>query len=1005
MKNRFLLTAVLMVSSGFAAEDLVLEDGVPRVFTGGTEDVGTIIYPAGVWGTYAEGSLTLDGTVMTASTSSWPGSYYQNGLLDLRNGASLTFSAAVWFATCSSGYVNGLITVDDSTLTFSQNLSIGGGAYHANTGSSEIRGQNNATIAFNGDVTWLGFATLRMTNGVVSSSSAANKNFKFGAVGGTYSYSDAGGITNRVELVDTDFTYGGQFQLGIQLPGTMLLSGGTFTLGNSWLIAGWGTNAETIGIPDLTASVELTDGAVATVNGGQVDIGAQLGTHGSMSLSDGSSLTAATVYVGHYGEGRLTVDATSKVKATGNFKIAVNAESESSVTLNGGTLEVKSVIGGSGASAFVSNGGTVKMLADGKIFDTVGTVTVGVAGLVIDTQNHAVTLNQSLTGGKVLFTGGGSVTFAEGVTVEDFDAAGGTKLLWAGAGETTTISVSEGQVKRTDDVVVKGNDKQVFDIAAGALLTMSGKVGIGAMEKTGGGLLTLDNPADKFFGGMTLTGGTLAFGEHAPATFGVFEIGNQTAQALTVVKADRDVTMAFPSQDFKGAFLKRGAGGLVLERNGSWINYSSPSAPVSSGDNLDHENPISFGDGTVLPTANYLPVNVTEGRLTLRGTNADGSRNNFRFQKEWAVGLPVSEALAVQPELVLENLIVDPQRINVGVHVIEGSPVTTPKLVLTNTSTTAGICVGVKSTSPTLRPSVEIRSSTVTSGQTWFNGGYQNGSEKVVSSWKIVDSQLYCSQYAVVARPAHVEFDGSTFAQDNSFGSVPFMYYSAAATTFVFANGSKFYFTSTFNIDGGAARQTWVFDDSTWHWGTASGDRTYALAHNGSPVKFVWLEMRGKGLVLEPADGETFTMAEVLHGEGGFVNRGAGTTVLRDGVIDYAGVTCAEQGTIDFDGASVTNVTLAGAGTFVNGTLTDAKVLADGTAPQLGGVTLDGKVTVVFGETVPEIGTTVDVARYSGDIANWKAKRSKDYSVALTTDGTTVKATVEEPKGLMLIFR
>ena len=158
MKNRFLLAAVLMVSSGFAAEDLVLEDGVPRVFTGGTEDVGKIIYPAGVWGTYTEGSLTLDGTVMTAETSSWPGSYYQNGLLDLRNGASLTFSAAVWFATCSSGYVNGLITVDDSTLTFSQNLSIGGGAYHANTGSSEIRGQNNATIAFNGDVTWLGFA-------------------------------------------------------------------------------------------------------------------------------------------------------------------------------------------------------------------------------------------------------------------------------------------------------------------------------------------------------------------------------------------------------------------------------------------------------------------------------------------------------------------------------------------------------------------------------------------------------------------------------------------------------------------------------------------------------------------------------------------------------------------------------------------------------------------------------------------------------------------------------
>lgn len=912
------------------------------------------------------GTIIIDGaTVDSAGALSSAENSKKGVRTELKNGARLAIGARTFYGTSQNNPTE-LVVTGGSTFE----MKTGTTNFNMGNNTSGSRGElavTNATFVSPVEMFLYGCCDVSLVNATFTT---GNKT--------TFGNSRLAGTTAKFICVNStvDVAPNSSFLLGIGQDYESTVSGGTFAA-NTLALGGWATK-------DATSSAEsritFDQGAVATIS--KLQIGAELGAYGEVTVDGGAEVTVlADTQVGTYGTGKLV--------------------------LNGGVLKTKTISTSDGSGTVEGNGGTLQLTSACKVFDKVGSVTVGAKGLVIHTGGNAVTLSQSITGaGLVLFTGGGSVTFAEGVTVENFDAAGGTKLLWPGEGTTTTVTKTEPGVEtRKDAVTFAGNDTYVFDVASGAGLVYEGKVGIGAIEKRGGGLLGLDNAADRFFGGITLTGGTLGFGENAPASFGSFEIGNQTAQALTVVKADRDVTMAFPTKDFKGAFLKRGAGNLVLERNVGWLIYSSPSAPVTAVKDLDHENPISFGDGTVLPTANYLPVNVTEGRLTLRGTHADGTRDNFRFQHTVAVGLPVSEALAAQPELSIENLTVDPTQINVGSHVVEGSPVTAPKLIVTNTSLTANISVGEWSTSSTLRPSVEIRDSTVSSGQAWFNGGYQNGNANHTSSWQIVDSKLYCSLYAVVARPAHVEFDGSTFAKSSSLESFTFCYYSAAATTFVFANGSKFYFTSTFNIDGGAARQTWVFDDSTWHWGAASGDRTYALAHNGSPVKFVWLEMRGKGLVLEPADGETFTMAEVLHGEGGFVNRGAGTTVLRDGVIDYAGVTCAEQGTIDFDGASVTNVTLAGSGTFVNGTLTDAKVLADGTAPQLGGVTLDGKVTVVFGETAPEIGTTVDVARYSGDIANWKAKRSKDYSVTLTTDGTTVKATIEPPKGLMLIFR
>lgn len=959
---------VLFAAQVSFAADPIEADGDTVVVTDDRE-ASTVSFTA------SGGTVIIDGATVDSLGALSGGSGTVPIRTELKNEAALKVGARSFYGTDGGRRLTELVVTGGSTFE----MKTGTTNFNMGNNTSGTRGElavTNATFVSPVEVVLYGCCDVSLVNATFTT---GNKT--------TFGNTRLAGATAKFTCVNStvDVAPNSSFLLGQTQDYESTVSGGMFTA-NILALGGWATK-------DATSSAEsritFDQGAVAAIS--TLQIGAELGAYGEVTVDGGAEVTVSgNMYVGYYGTGKLI--------------------------LNGGVLKTKTIACYDGNGTVEGNGGTLQLTSACKVFDKVGSVTVGAKGLVIHTGGNAVTLSQSISGaGLVLFTGGGSVTFAEGVTVENFDAVGGTQLIWPGVGTTTTVTKSEPGVEtKTEDVTFAGNDTYVFDVASSAGLVYEGKVGVGAIEKRGGGLLKFDNAADRFFGGVLFSAGTLAFGANGPRNITGFDLGNATANALSVVANDGDVTMNFPKGTIKGAFLKRGAGELVWERNIPWAEYNDMTAP-DTVDTLDRTAPLDFGDGTTLPNDNYLALNVIEGRLTIRGTG--DSRNSFRSTAnavQWLVGGPVA-ACAAQPELVLDNMSIQISKgIHIGAALDVGSPVVEPKLILLNSSLDATYSVGRQCGEAVLRPLVIASNSTVKTSLMVLNGGYVNstvvGGPNVRASHRYeAGSVLLTGTRLEYQYPATLSFDNSTLAGGASVTPpVPVVLYgqfSCQTNTTAFANRSRFCFANAVSTPSDGIRitspQTFLFDDSTMDPCTTE-DFTYDVDTGHFNMYFV---MRGKGLVLEPTDGQTITMTEVLHGEGGFVNRGAGTTVLRDGVIDYAGVTCAEQGTIDFDGASVTNVTLAGAGTFVNGTLTDAKVLADGTAPQIDGVTLDGKVTVVFGETVPEIGTTVDVARYSGDIANWKAKRSKDYSVALTTDGTTVKATVEEPKGLMLIFR
>jgi len=607
-----------------------------------------------------------------------------------------------------------------------------------------------------------------------------------------------------------------------------------------------------------------------------------------------------------------------------------------------------------------------------------------------------VTLNCGLSGGKVIFAGGGTVTLGSGVTVPDLDVADGTTIVWTDAGTTNVIEQSSGAGTRSVDTLVNGNDTLVFDIASGASLTVDGKVGVGALVKQGGGLLTLDNELDKFLGGITLAAGTLAFGANAPSAFDTLFALRNAASTLAVIKNDADLMMNFPSASFSGAFLKRGVGELVLERGGGWLAYT-PTAPVTANNGFDPAAPLVFGDLTALPTANYACFNVAEGRCVIRGKDPL-ARNSFRLQKSFAVGLPVT-VCAAQPEFVLDNLTADfaGQTFFLGPAAVAGtSAVVSPKLTVTNTAfTCSNLNVANESTNPNLRPKVRADASTVTCGTALFaNGGYNNGSKDVFSTFEFANGSALYPKQLTLTWPSRFEFDNSVLANTATLDATKLYYYSSASSNaFVFANGSKFCFDGVnFDLSNSGnqvtGEQTFLFDDSEWIVSTTAADRTYAI-DNRVNAKVV---MRGKGLVLKPASGYTYTMQEELTGEGGFVCRGTGTVLLASDYLKYTGVTRAEAGAINFGATTIANVKLGGSGTFKNGTLAtptlaleiEDNAVAD--APTLdlaNGLSLSGRVSVSLGLTeegiiAKEGGNypTLTVAYYTGstapDVSGWK---------------------------------
>ena len=151
-----------------------------------------------------------------------------------------------------------------------------------------------------------------------------------------------------------------------------------------------------------------------------------------------------------------------------------------------------------------------------------------------------------------------------------------------------------------------------------------------------------------------------------------------------------------------------------------------------------------------------------------------------------------------------------------------------------------------------------------------------------------------------------------------------------------------------------------IWDDSEWRWADPLGNYTFvASSVNTSLFKFT---MEGRGIVLKPAAGATFTTEVPFTGTGGMRHLGAGTVKFAADTYKFTG-TCevADGATVDLsDAGTVSGAAFAGPGTITGGTFAGTtKIMLSGAAddwsgavvPTFDACTFGGRVVVDFGRT------------------------------------------------------
>ena len=628
---------------------------------------------------------------------------------------------------------------------------------------------------------------------------------------------------------------------------------------------------------------------------------------------------------------------------------------------------------------------------------------------------------------------------------------------------TRLIEVKEGTSNITWAVTSRATENQEVAVSNGAVCVISGDMSKGRLVKTGPGRLELSG-SNTFLGGFDLSCGLLkilstdSLGDGTttlasligPATLeiaasaGSVAISNQTSFAASlstnaaVFKTEGDLAMPIPRGTTYGTVFKRGAGQLTFTCDWDGNKKVDWSLGHLTDDNTGNnftfpanQPSIPFDAETGLPPENapYGKLTVVEGELVLRGTGA-GTQVTFKRSPVF-VGYPTAERSSgdAQPVLVIDNMYCDlgGAELRVGESINTANPwVVEPKVVVTNGATLRVNTVhltGSNANNLNCSSLLYVEDSTVDS--TYAFESHNSSHSGVVPRAVFVNSRLY-SPRVNLRKPAHLWFTNSVVALSRSgstYNSTTMTCYENNWTTrWTFSGGSIFCVNSIvrFSESAGATAQVLAFDDSEWRAGTGSFSFTDSF---GTVALDIVAE--GKGLVLAPADGETWTFNLALRGDGGFVKRGAGTVVFDGQYARQKGRTVAEEGVLDLDGTTWTGAAFGGgAGTVSNGTLHGARISLDVTddgeswtadsVPHFSGCAFSGRTTVDLGRSEENPLTlpyrTLVVARYTGAAPNLAAWRLAGTGIPKTgatfvAENGEVRATVGQAGGVILLVR
>jgi fibronectin-binding autotransporter adhesin len=449
-------------------------------------DSTSTTYDGSISGAFGSLAKIGAGTLTLSGSSDYSGmTTVSSGTLALVKGGALTSVGAVFVGNAAG---------DNGTLDVS-----GNGAINA---ASVMLGNN---VGSNGTLNMSGNAAMSVATGNVVSIGLSGKGVL--DMSGSASISTPGEFnignnelsTGLVTIRDSaSITCGG---IGLYI-GRLNASQGSNPSSGTLNIQGG-----TINTPRLTMALQIGTHGLVNQTGGTMNVvreGADAYSTNAIRVASQSAIsnaeydisggalniTGLTMLLGESGIGHLSVSGNGLVNISGGadgvtrggLQVAVNAGSNGTVDLLGGTLETPMVKGGAGTATFNFNGGTLMADASNTAFVNGVTAHVQAGGAKIDTNGFTDTISQSLIHDPALGT-----TLDGGLT----KSGAGTLVLAGNNSYTGRTTVTGGVLDLTSPTAVLdgsslsvGTGLSVFP-GGTAAAPASGSSGVSAVPEPG----------------------------------------------------------------------------------------------------------------------------------------------------------------------------------------------------------------------------------------------------------------------------------------------------------------------------------------------------------------------------------------------------------------------------------------------------------------------------------------------------------------------------------------
>ena len=586
---------------------------------------------------------------------------------------------------------------------------------------------------------------------------------------------------------------------------------------------------------------------------------------------------------------------------------------------------------------------------------------------------------------------------------------GGVTSFCMSVSNPILIEQASGEREVATPVNFGANEIVVASVLDGATLTVSGDMGNGALDKTGGGRLFLNGDnlflgAINSYGGLfsvlgmgafgysadgtglfRLVGGTFEYRGGSGAYPGSFVVDSPWAVTSVVIKTDSPLTLSNITVS-SGCIVKRGVEPLVIDPGPGTETVLSVSEGFAKPPAPPYGVVAFDGQGTA-PAEGYSGFTVIEGDVTLKGD----ATTTISIPNTVQVGGRI-EQLSAQPSLT-----VDGARVTLGsggsswVYVCPRNSQTTdlatcPRFTVRNGAyaTCGTFAVGNGVNYPAYSyPTVTVERATLEVNNLMAGySGYCYG--RIL----LDGANLYAKgidTYGV----SYLDATNTVFAKNSGLECITAANFNQTGDggTWTFRAGSVLYLAKFKNKTSGL---TFRFDGASWE--TGGGDYpTFKLYRSDKMT----IETFGAGgLELPVAEGKTVTVEKALTGAGPVVKTGGGALVfgtagdydeaqtaktpledpvtlafdgeldVRGGTVSVAATACRTGGvyraaagtSVDFGGNSLDGATFAGGGTFSSlataGTKISVVLGDDGTvaaAPTFASATFSGRTTVDFG--------------------------------------------------------